>query len=120
MPASDANLTRGVNPCLPESAPSPDRGSPLHHRPGPVPLGPGRGWAMARVDADRNLLFGLLALQNNFVGRDALVAAFGAWVADKSRDLGQILVQQKAFDHDTHALLAALVARHVEIHAGDP
>ena len=31
---------------------------------------------MAHVDADRNLLFGLLALQNNFIDRDALVDAF--------------------------------------------
>ena len=39
--------------------------------------------------ADHNLLFGLLALQNNFIDRDALLAAFNAWVADKSRALGQ-------------------------------
>src|SRR3954452_4436084 len=79
-----------------------------------------RRWVMARVDADRNLLFGLLALQNNFVGRDALVAAFGAWVADKSREIGQILIQQGALDGDTHALLTALVAKHLEMHGGEP
>ena len=43
---------------------------------------------MARVDADRNLLFGLLALQNNFIDRDALLDAFDRWVHDRSMPLG--------------------------------
>jgi hypothetical protein len=38
-----------------------------------------------RQEAGRNLLFGLLALWNNFISRDVLVAAFGIWVARKSR-----------------------------------
>ena len=44
---------------------------------------------MDHPDADRNLLFGLLALQNGFIDRDALVAAFDAWVGDKARPLGR-------------------------------
>ena len=32
--------------------------------------------------ADRNLLFGILALQMDFIGRDQLVEAMGAWVLD--------------------------------------
>jgi hypothetical protein len=50
---------------------------------------------MSAVSADRNLLFGLLALQNNFISRDQLVSAFGVWVADKSRPLDEILYAQK-------------------------
>jgi len=42
--------------------------------------------------ADRNLLFGVLALQNNFITRAQLLAAFGAWVVAKDRALGQILL----------------------------
>ena len=38
--------------------------------------------------ADRNLLFGILALQMDFVGRDALIAAMNAWVLDKAKPLG--------------------------------
>jgi hypothetical protein len=38
---------------------------------------------MAHVDADRNLLFGLLALQNNFIDRDGLLDAFSRWVHDR-------------------------------------
>jgi len=36
----------------------------------------------SRRDPARNLLFGLLAFQNSFIDREALLAAFGAWVAD--------------------------------------
>ena len=33
---------------------------------------------------DRDLLFGLLALQNNFIDRDALVDAFHRWTGDRA------------------------------------
>jgi WD40 repeat protein/serine/threonine protein kinase len=67
-----------------------------------------------------NLLLGILALQNNFVGRTALLAAFNAWVADKSRPLGQILVDQGAIDRARHELLEALVQEHLKLHDHDP
>src|SRR5262245_11269707 len=68
----------------------------------------------------RNLLFGLLALQNNFLSRDALVAAFGAWIADKSEPLDRILLDQGQLDADCHALLTGLVRRHLKLHGDDP
>src|SRR5262245_18656914 len=46
--------------------------------------------------ADRNLLFGILALQMDFVSRDALIAGMHAWVLDKTKPLGQILADQGA------------------------
>jgi serine/threonine protein kinase len=73
-----------------------------------------------RSAADSNLLFGLLALQNNFIDRDTLVAAFASWVTDKSRDLGRILLERGAVDADTHALLEALARKHLKLHGGDP
>jgi hypothetical protein len=48
------------------------------------------------VSATQSLRFGLLALQNNFVDRETLLAAFNAWVADKSQPLGQILLDRDA------------------------
>src|SRR5438034_967380 len=44
--------------------------------------------------ADRNLLFGILALQMDFISRDQLIAAMNAWVLDKAKPLGQILRAQ--------------------------
>ncbi len=75
--------------------------------------------ARPRAGADHNLLFGLLALQNNFIDRDTLVAAFAAWVTDKPRDLGRILLERGAVDADTHALLEALARKHLQVHRGD-
>ena len=42
--------------------------------------------------ADRNLLFGILALQMELIDRDQLVDGMHRWVTDKNRDLGDVLV----------------------------
>jgi serine/threonine protein kinase len=70
--------------------------------------------------SDRNLLFGILALQMDFTSRDQLIAAMNAWVLDKSRSLGTILVEQKALDANRRALLEALVQEHLKQHDDDP
>jgi serine/threonine protein kinase/tetratricopeptide (TPR) repeat protein len=75
---------------------------------------------MSRANADRNLLFGILALQMDFVTRDQLIAAMNAWVLDKARPLGEILEGQGALPCDTHVLLEALVQKHLELHGNDP
>jgi len=68
------------------------------------------------ASADRNLLFGILALQLDFITRDQLVAAMHAWVLNKATGLGDILVAQKALAADRRALLEALVAEHLKKH----
>jgi WD40 repeat protein/serine/threonine protein kinase len=74
----------------------------------------------SRPGADRNLLFGILALQMDFIGRDALIAAMNAWVLDKSKPLGQILVEQGALDAGNRAWLEGGVERHLERHGDNP
>src|SRR5438067_4003110 len=69
--------------------------------------------------ADRNLLCGILALQMDFITRDALVAAMHAWVLDKSRTLGQILHAQGTLSADEHAVLDTLVEKHLSRHGSD-
>jgi WD40 repeat protein/serine/threonine protein kinase len=69
--------------------------------------------------ADRNLLFGILALQMDFIQRDALIAAMHAWVLDKAKPLGQILVEQGALPPGQRGLLEPLVEAHLEMHGGD-
>ena len=61
--------------------------------------------------ADRNLLFGVLALQMDFIGRDDLIRGMNAWAIDKARPLGRILLEQGSLDPDAHALLDALVRK---------
>jgi len=69
--------------------------------------------------ADRNLLFGILAVQMNFVARDALIAAMHAWVLERSKPLGRILVEQQALSRARHDLLEQLVDEHLAAHGGD-
>jgi tetratricopeptide (TPR) repeat protein/tRNA A-37 threonylcarbamoyl transferase component Bud32 len=66
------------------------------------------------------LLFGLLALQMDFIDRGALVAAMSAWVLDKGRPLGEILQEQGALAWDERAALDTLVDRHLRRHGCDP
>src|SRR5262245_39558210 len=53
---------------------------------------------MAAVTADRQLLFGLLALQNGLIDQGQLVAAFQAWTRNKSRSLADHLVGRGDLD----------------------
>ncbi len=69
--------------------------------------------------ADRNLLFGILAVQMEFVARDALIAAMHAWVAERSKPLGQILVEQECLSASRRSLLEQLVDEHLAAHDGD-
>ncbi len=64
--------------------------------------------------ADRNLLFGILALQMDFIGRDALIQAMHAWVLDKTKPLGQILQEHKALAGERRALLVSAGAGALE------
>ena len=73
---------------------------------------------MHKADCDRNLLFGILALQMDLISRDQLVAAMNTWVLDKEKPLGAILEEQKALDGDALRLLDALVQKHVALHGG--
>jgi tetratricopeptide (TPR) repeat protein len=75
---------------------------------------------MAQHPADLNLLYGILALQLDFISRDQLVAALNAWVVEKSQPLGAILVSQQALAPERHTLLQALVQEHLRQHHHDP
>ena len=75
---------------------------------------------MSQPAADRNLLFGVLALQMDFITREQLIAAMQAWVFDKSKSLGDILQAQKALPADSRQLLDALMVKHLAKHDNDP
>jgi hypothetical protein len=74
---------------------------------------------MAALAADRNLLFGLLALQIGLIDQGQLVAAFQAWTLDKARALADHLVGRGHLDVDDRYAVDALVARHIKKHGGD-
>jgi WD40 repeat protein/serine/threonine protein kinase len=74
---------------------------------------------MSSASSDRNLLFGVLALQMDFLDRDALIVGLHAWVLDKQRSLGDILVAQRVLNPDERDLLDALVQKHLARHQDD-
>ena len=75
---------------------------------------------VTRSAADRNLLFGILALQLDFLDRDALIAGMNAWLLDKNKSLGHVLNERGALSADRRALLDSLVDEHVRQHGNDP
>ena len=70
--------------------------------------------------ADRNLLFGIIALQMDFISRDQLIAAMNAWVLDKHKPLGQVLSEQGALSPEDNEAIETLVRRHLLRHENDP
>ena len=70
--------------------------------------------------ADRNLLFGIVALQMDFITRDQLIAAMNAWVLDKRKPLGKVLSEQEALSAEDHEAIESLVRRHLLRHDNDP
>jgi hypothetical protein len=65
-------------------------------------------------------LFGVLALQMDFLGRDAHIDAMHAWVLDKTKSLGAILVEQQVLRPEQREVLDKLVAMHLACHDNDP
>jgi serine/threonine protein kinase/tetratricopeptide (TPR) repeat protein len=69
---------------------------------------------MAAVAADRNLLFGLLALQNGLINQSQLVAAFQAWTLDKARALADHFISLGHLNDAERAVVEAMAALHVQ------
>ena len=72
-----------------------------------------------RDDAPRDLLLGLLALQNALVTRDQLVLAFASWTAAPDKPMAVLLAEQGALRPEHRTLLDALVEAHLKLHGGD-
>ena len=75
---------------------------------------------MSGALADRNLLLGVVALQMDFISRDALIIAMNTWALTKATPLSQILKDQGALTDSRRFLLDAMVAEHIQLHEGDP
>ena len=68
----------------------------------------------------QGLLYGFLALQNNFISREDLIAAVSVWLQDKSKSLGQILRDRKSLRDEEFQLVDALARLHLKKHNDDP
>jgi serine/threonine protein kinase len=72
------------------------------------------------MSSDRNLLFGIVAVQMNFITRDALIQAMNSWILEKHRPLADILIQHGQLTAERRQLLDALVSEHLKAHGNDP
>ncbi len=74
---------------------------------------------MTQADADRNLLFGLLALQVGLIDQGQLVAAYQAWALRKDLALADHLLARGDIDAGDRATIDSLVERHLRKHHGE-
>ncbi len=65
------------------------------------------------TDADRQLLLGLLELQNGMINQGQLLAAFQAWALDKAHNLADCLEVHGDLTGARQALLEGLAAVHL-------
>ena len=59
--------------------------------------------------SDANLLFGILAVKMNFIGKEDLFEAMGIWFLDRRRTLGEILVERDVLTPKNCELLDTMV-----------
>jgi serine/threonine-protein kinase len=75
---------------------------------------------MPRTNADRSLLFGLMAARLDLVDTDKLADALTTWASGKTRPLGEILVERGHLTPERSALLESMVREHLGTHGADP
>jgi eukaryotic-like serine/threonine-protein kinase len=75
---------------------------------------------MAKADAERDLLFGMLAVQIGLIDQVALVAALHEWTRAQDRAMADVLVEQRALDAEGKALIEALALKQLKRHGDDP
>src|SRR5579864_7310566 len=71
------------------------------------------------MDSDRNLLFGVLALQADLIDEEKFVEACTAWAARKATPLADLLLQRGWITPADKELVAQLMERKLRKHAGD-
>jgi serine/threonine protein kinase/Tfp pilus assembly protein PilF len=71
---------------------------------------------MAAIAADRNLLFGLLALQNGLINQAQLVTAFQAWTLDRARALADHFIALGHLNAAQRTVVEAMAELHVAKH----
>ncbi len=69
--------------------------------------------------SDRNLIFAILAIQNDLVSRDGVIAAMNAWISAKHKPISQILVEQGSLDPDDAAAIDGMISRIIRKSGGD-
>ena len=72
------------------------------------------------MDTERNLLFGVVALQNGAVDADRLAETCAAWVEEPSQTLAKLFVDRGLMTDEQKTEVEKVVAHELEAHGGDP
>jgi hypothetical protein len=68
------------------------------------------------MQRERDLLFGLMALQLGFVGHEAFLECAGVWMNDPRRDLEALLAERKIISDGERHALNVMVDAHLNRH----
>jgi serine/threonine-protein kinase len=74
---------------------------------------------MPRADADRNLLFGVIALQTDALTRTQFIDGCSLWASQKDRPLADLLLERGWISLEDRADVERLVDRKLRRHGGD-
>jgi len=75
---------------------------------------------MLASDSDREILFGLLAIQLKFVGFESVSRAMASWAAGRGGSLQKTLINQGTLDEPAGAVVEQAVEHHLALSQGDP
>jgi WD40 repeat protein/serine/threonine protein kinase len=96
----------------------PEHGTSLDSILGPTPLD--EPTPRAGTDTERDLLFGILAVQMGLLSLDAFARGMQARALDESRPLNEILADQGALSGPQRDLLETMVQQYLAAHGEDP
>ena len=74
---------------------------------------------MSDVDTDRNLLFGVIALQSDLIDTRQFVDACTLWSSRKTSSLAEVLVQQGWLSEEDRRHVEYLLERRLQKQSGD-
>ncbi len=72
------------------------------------------------MDTERNLLFGVIALQNGAVDADRLVETYADWVTEPTQPLADLFVQRGVMTDEQKTEVERVVASELQANGGDP
>ncbi len=75
---------------------------------------------MTAASADRDMLFGTLAMQLEFVTRDQLISATSEWALNRRQPLGEVFLSKGFINRAESQVIENVVQKHLERNQGDP
>ena len=72
------------------------------------------------MDTERNLLFGVVALQNRAVDADRLAETCADWVTEPTQPLADLFVKRGVITNEQKTEVEKVMASELEAHGGDP